>query len=93
MSLSSAAAAFLYGTLQELSSQRPFFMSPVLQREKVERPFIENRQRVVKEVLWSVDDSIFAQRKKENEARDLYDTEKVRRNSNSTESALLLRFS
>ena len=26
---------------------------------------------------WSVHDSIFAQRKKENESRDLYDTEKV----------------
>ncbi|KAG2424357.1 hypothetical protein HXX76_014566 [Chlamydomonas incerta] len=67
----------LQNAVRELNSQRPFFMSPVLQRAKAERPFIENRQRVVKEVVWSVDESIFAQRKKENEARDLFDTEKV----------------
>lgn len=35
-------------------------------------------KKVVREVVWSVDDSLFAQRKKENEARDLYDTDKVR---------------
>ncbi|KAG2452449.1 hypothetical protein HYH02_002691 [Chlamydomonas schloesseri] len=61
----------------DLGSQRPFFLPPVLDKKKVERPFIEKRQVVVKEVVWTLDESMFAQRKKENEARDLFDTEKV----------------
>ncbi|KAG2452450.1 hypothetical protein HYH02_002692 [Chlamydomonas schloesseri] len=72
-----AAARQLQNAVRELGSQRPFFQSPVLQKVIVERPFTEKRQVVVKEVVWTLDDSIFAQRKKENEARDLFDTEKV----------------
>lgn len=74
--------------IQDLGSQRPFFMPPVLGKARVERPFTEKRQQqVVQQHVWTLDDSIFAQRKKENEARDLFDTEKVRHSGNLQTSA------
>ncbi|GLC40789.1 hypothetical protein PLESTB_000022500 [Pleodorina starrii] len=67
----------LEGALRELTSQRPFFLPPVISRPKVERTFVESDKKP-KRSLWNVDDSIFAQRKKESESHEVYDTEKIR---------------
>ncbi|KAG2501783.1 hypothetical protein HYH03_000283 [Edaphochlamys debaryana] len=64
-------------TLRELCAQRPFFLPPVLVKEKVERGYVQENK-AAKTVSWSVDSSLFAQRKKEAESRDLYDTDKIR---------------
>ncbi|EFJ45989.1 hypothetical protein VOLCADRAFT_118253, partial [Volvox carteri f. nagariensis] len=68
----------LEGALRELTSQRPFFLPPVIVKPKVERTFVELDATRFKESSWNVDDSLFAQRKKECESHELYDTDKVR---------------
>ncbi|KXZ55497.1 hypothetical protein GPECTOR_2g1046 [Gonium pectorale] len=67
----------LEDAMRELTSHRPFFLPPVLSRPKFERPQLE-APKAPKQTAWNANDSIFAQRKKENEARDLYDTDKIR---------------
>ncbi|GIL52460.1 hypothetical protein Vafri_8339 [Volvox africanus] len=64
--------------LRELTSQRPFFLPPVIPKPKLERTFKEADIAHCKESSWNVDESLFAQRKKESESHELYDTEKVR---------------
>ncbi|KAG2484429.1 hypothetical protein HYH03_016739 [Edaphochlamys debaryana] len=62
--------------VQALRAQRPYFLPPVVAREKVERGYVEQASTVAR--VWSVEESLFAERKKETESHDLYDTEKVR---------------
>ncbi|GLI68136.1 hypothetical protein VaNZ11_012472 [Volvox africanus] len=64
--------------LRELTSQRPFFLPPVIPKPKLERTFKEADITRCKESSWNVDESLFAQRKKESESHELYDTERVR---------------
>ncbi|GIL79647.1 hypothetical protein Vretimale_12241 [Volvox reticuliferus] len=73
-----APARQLEEALRELTSQRPFFLPPVIPKPKLERTFKEADITRSRESSWNVDESIFAQRKKESESRELYDTEKVR---------------
>ncbi|KAG2452447.1 hypothetical protein HYH02_002689 [Chlamydomonas schloesseri] len=71
-----AAARQLQNAVMELGSFRPFFLPPVLERTKMERAPLEHRR---EEKRWLLDESIFAARRKENEARDYFDSEKVRK--------------
>ncbi|KAG2491392.1 hypothetical protein HYH03_010183 [Edaphochlamys debaryana] len=71
-----AGALKLDRAVQSLRSLRPYFLPPVLGRDKAERAHVEQASEEVR--VWSLDQSIFALRKKETESRDLFDSDKVR---------------
>ena len=79
-------------SLDDLRIERPFFVAPTLSKKASHPPFylsmrfwtlqsylpVEEETTRKKNVRsWNVDASLFAQRKKENDSRGLYDTDKT----------------
>ena len=87
--------------IQQLQCERPYFLPPLCEKDRVERaPFSRVLQVGLLKVTmdarscvtpcnyfqvelkqtprWTLKDSIFVQRKRENESRDVFDTEQVR---------------
>jgi hypothetical protein len=63
-----------FKSLQGLRVARPFFLPPIYSKDKIER-----QQRVIAvQKVWSLDKSIFVQRMKETESRQLLDDEKIK---------------
>ena len=64
-----------FKSLTGLRVARPFFLPPIYEKDKIMR----QRVVVVKQKVWSLDKSLFAQRAKETENKQLFDDEKIRK--------------
>ncbi len=60
-----------------LQADRPYFLPPLVPRQGLRRPPRAARGTTKAAPEWVVDGSVYEARKKENESRDVYDTEKV----------------
>lgn len=73
--LIAAVPAHAFCILQMLQSQRPYLVVPAVPRDRVERRAAVTVLKIVHE--WKVEGSLFSARRKEAEAKDLYDSNQV----------------
>eukprot|EP00798_Chlamydomonas_sp_ICE-L_P017101 gene17101-23398_t len=65
-------------SVKYLQSERPFFLAPLSEKKRTVERFPVKAQEPDRRPLWSLETSLFVRRKKECEARAVFDTAKIR---------------